>query len=382
MMKLSMKQPSHTLLLLLWVFCFSASANNAEPVRKNVPSYHSGGGIAAFRECRFLSLRSDQQEKRLEMTAPRREMLFALLHNTNVGRLVISELERFKTTGVGDDPAKKLRFYEVIRDQGPAAEYFENGELHINARVFDALTSDPDSYTSAHFTSASFVVHEAVHAMAHHLHLKNEFSPYQANTKVNEALAYFIQGLYLDEIKVNVKDYKEGRATPAWDRCTVRIISILNKYGIDDKTPSDEAYDLLTELQLEADEDAALRLSKLWQYYQFLDQSDEADNLWYLNPKHLPKQKVVETVTDVIWLDVERRNCDFDNTFSLMRNRIILYANYADTPLDTTTCEYFTGFVSALRSEGTASQLLRDEIDNWLVRRGIRPAHTPAEPYQ
>ncbi len=364
-----MKQLRYSLLLLQLVFLLCTDTMGDE----QPPSAHAGGSIAAFRECRFLSLRSDHQEKRLEMTPLRREMLFALLQNTNIGQLVIAELNQFIEMGIGNDKERKLRFFEVIRDQGPAAEYFENGELHINARVFEELTLNAKSYTSAHYTAASFVIHEATHAIAHHLYLKGEFAPYQANTKVNEALAYFLQGLYLDEIKEHFKNYKESRATPAWDRCTVRIVSILNDYGINDQTTEDNAYDQLTELQLEADEGTAMRLSKLWQYYQFLNQSEEADNLWHLNPKHLPKQKVVEKVTDMIWLDVERRNCDFDNTFSLMKNRIILYANYADTPLDTTTCEYFTGFVTALRSEGAVSQLLQDEIDKWLIRRGISP---------
>jgi hypothetical protein len=54
-----------------------------------------------------------------------------------------------------------------------------------------------------------------------------------------------------------------------------------------------------------------------------------------------------------------------------MRNRIILYGHYSDTPPGSTACQYFAGFIQALRSEGEVSQVLREEIDRWLVRRGL-----------
>jgi len=103
-LKILMKQLSHILLLLQLVFLFCTDTMG----REQPPSAHAGGSIAAFRECRFLSLRSDHQEKRLEMTSLRREMLFSLLQNTNIGQLVIAELNQFIDMGIGNDKERKL----------------------------------------------------------------------------------------------------------------------------------------------------------------------------------------------------------------------------------------------------------------------------------
>ncbi|MEN8132580.1 MAG: hypothetical protein ABFS45_20845 [Pseudomonadota bacterium] len=337
------------------------------------PTFHAGGHIAEFRECRFLSLGSSMGEQRRELSAEKLDRLFSILRTTRIGSLVVSELKNFQREGLGGERSNRLRFFEIQRDLGPSAEYFESGELHINSRFFRYLGLQDDTSVSRLHTAVSFLVHEGVHAIAHHLNMMSRYDIYQADTKVNEALAYFIQGLFLDEIKEQHPNYQEVKAIPAWDVCTARIVKILASYGITAETSFEEAYDLLSEWQLEVDEATALRLSKLWHYYQFIHDSEESAVLWRMDEDRIPKIKVVEAVTDMIWLDVERRNCNFTNTFSLMTNRIILYSPYAETPTGVTPCAYFTGFVRSLRTEGEVSKVLREEIDRWLRRRGIDP---------
>ena len=324
---------------------------------------------AVLPECRFLSLGADGAEQRPEMSEETLKRLFGVLSKTPIGRLVVESLDKYHRQGVGGDSGRRLRFFEVTRDMGPSAEYFENGELHVSARLLTKRAGDDAGDTNRLYTAASFVVHEAVHAIAHHLYLENKFNDYQADTKVNEALAYFIQSLFLNEIHQQFPDYVEEKAVPIWDQCTARIVSILKTYGITPAMQLDQAYDRFAELQLESDEPTALRLMRLWQYFQFLHDSEDSALLWRLEESDIPKMKVVQFVTDMIWLDVERHNCDFDNTFSLMKNRIILYANYPDAPDDVTPCEYFTDFVRALRSEDELSNPLRDRIDLWLKER-------------
>jgi hypothetical protein len=332
-----------------------------------------GFGSAAtteLAECRFLSLQGESEEVRAPLEPERIARLLDVLRRTRLGGLVASELARFRSEGVGG-PDRPLRVVEVRREGGPAAEYFESGELAVASSLLDGL-EEPSAETRARlYTAASFVVHEAVHAIAHHLFLQGRFPLYRANTKVNEALAYFVQGLFLDEVRELDPAYRETEAVPAWDLCTARIVRILRDFGLTPETGFDEAYDRFAEWQLEADETTALRLSKLWQYFQFIQASGEAEALWRLGDVDPPRTRVVEELTAMIASDVEQRHCNLETTFAFMRDRIILYGHYDDTPPDSTACQYFAGFVQAVRSEGEVSEVLRGEIDRWLARRGL-----------
>jgi hypothetical protein len=339
-----------------------------------VPAHGQGAGAAPssaeLMECRFLSLGAEAAEVRKPLEPEHLDRLLDILRVTRVGTLVASELDKFQVDGVGG-PDRPLRTVEVSREGGPAAEYFESGELAVSSSLVQGLGAENGQTRDQIFTAASFVVHEGVHAIAHHLHLQGRFPLYRADTKVNEALAYFIQGLFLDELWERFPEYRETEAVPAWDLCTARIVRILRDYGITRDTPFDDAYDRFAEWQLEAEESTGLRLAKLWQYFQFIHSSGEAEVLWGLEEASLPRVRVVETLTGMIATDVEHRSCNLERTFSFMRDRIILYGHYADTPPDSTACQYFGSFARALRSEGGVSEVLRQEIDRWLARRGL-----------
>lgn len=357
--------PRVALALLLLMGAPSLAAHGASP----------GDGDVALEiaDCRFLSPAQAREEARVPLEPERVVALFGVLRGTRIGGMVVSALERFRTQGIGG-PERPLRLVEVRREGGPAAEYFENGELAVSASLFEGPAGEGPEARGRVYTAASFVVHETVHAIAHHLFLQGQFPAYSPGTKVNEALAYFVQGLFLDEVREQDPGYMEPDAVPAWDQCTAQIVRILRGYGVGPETGFDEAYDQFAEWQLEADEATALQLAKLWQYFQFIQASGEADALWRLGETGPPKVRVVETLTAMIARDVEQRRCNLDATFAFLRNRIILYAHYPDTPPDTTACQYFGSFVQAVRAEGELPDILRAEIDRWMVRRGLTPA--------
>ncbi len=323
-------------------------------------------------QCRFLSP-TRAEEARVPLAPERIVTLFGVLRGTRVGGMVVAALERFRTEGIGG-PERPLRLVEVRREGGPAAEYFENGELAIGASLFEGPGGEGPEARGRVYTAASFVVHEAVHAISHHLFLQGRFPSYSPDTKVNEALAYFIQGLFLDEVREQDPGFVEPDAVPAWDQCTAQIVRILRGYGIGPETGFDEAYDQFAEWQLESDETTALQLAKLWQYFQFIQGSGEADALWRLGETGPPRVRVVETLTAMIARDVEQRRCNLDETFAFMKNRIILYGHYPNTPADTTACQYFGSFIQAVRDEGELPDILRTEIDRWMARRGLTAA--------
>jgi hypothetical protein len=331
-----------------------------------------GASLPELDRCRFL-MSGAGTEERTPLAPERREALYDLLERTPIGAMVAAYLQRFESDGVGNG-LRPLQLYEVALEGGPAASYFEAGELHLSLRLFADPGADAEETRDRLFTAASFVVHEGIHAISHHLHLLGRFPIYQSDTKVNEALAFFVQGLYLDEVRAMEPAYREVRTVPAWDHCTAEIVRILRDLGITDQTSLDNAYDLLAELQLESDDITALRLARLWQYLQFIVDSAESERLWALGDTEPLPIAVVETLTDGIAYDVERRQCNFDRTFDLMRNRIILYAHYPDTPLGVPGCQYFSDFVHAVREEGEVSNALREQIDLWLIRQGLRKA--------
>ena len=335
----------------------------------------SGDAAIELEECRFLSPSRGEDETRTPLPPERVSALYDVLRGTQVGTLVVSAIERFRARGVGSS-GSHLRLVEVRRDGGPAAEYFESGELAVSASLFEGSGGDTPEARGRLYTAASFVVHEAVHAIAHHLFLEGRFAPYNSETKVNEALASFIQGLYLEEIRERDPDYLEPDTVPSWDRCTAHIVRILRQYGITPESGFDETYDHLAELQLEADEVTAQMLAKLWQYFQFIHGSGEAAELWKLGEQSPPRFRVVERLTTMIARDVEQRRCNLDETFAFMTNRIILYGHYPDTPPDTTACQYFGDFLRAVRVEEEVTDFLREQIDRWLARRGLS-AKTP-----
>lgn len=330
----------------------------------------SGDVAIELEECRFLSPTRGEDETRTPLSPERITALYEVLRGTRVGSLVVTAIEYFRTHGIGG-AGRQLSLVEVRREGGPAAEYFESGELAVSARLFEGSGGDTPEAHGRLYTAASFVVHEAVHAIAHHLFLEGRFASYNAETKVNEALAYFIQGLYLDEIREHDPKYLEPEAVPSWDRCTAQIVRILRQYGITPQTGFDETYDHLAELQLEADEVTAQMLAKLWQYFQFIHGSGEAAELWKLGDQSPPRYRVVERLTTMIARDVEQRRCNLDETFAFMTNRIILYGHYPDTPPETTACQYIGDFVRALRVEEELTDVLRAQIDRWLARQGL-----------
>lgn len=331
--------------------------------------HHPGISLPALDQCRFLGSAA-AQEPRTTLRPERLQALYAVLEATPLGTMVVGQLDRYADTGVGLS-GKPLQFLEVERESGPAAAYFETGELHLRSSLLEGLSNADQDARNRVFTAASFLVHEGVHAIAHHLHLSGRFPDYRADTKVNEALAYFVQGLYLDEVRAMEPDYREVAAVPAWDVCTAQIVRILNALGITSDTPLDQVYDLLAEMQLESDNTTALQLARLWQYYQFITDSDETTRLWALGAAEPQPIAVVQSLTRMIAIDVERRNCNFDRTFDFMTNRIILYAHYPGTPPGVPGCRYFADFVHALREDDATSAVLREEIDRWLIRQGL-----------
>lgn len=329
----------------------------------------SADPAAATAECRFLAL--DGDEARLPLAPERLAALLQVLRRSRIGGVFADQLERYHRDGFGTGD-RRLGLFEVQRAGGPAAEYFETGDLYLRSGFLEDLRADAGVARAELYTAASFVVHEMVHAIAHHLYLIGELPVYQANTKVNEALAFFIQGLFLEELRASDPRYREVEAVPAWDECTARIVRILKDYGITEATGRDQAYDRIAEWQLAADEPTALRLARLWQYYEFIAASGESDALWRFGDRDPPRQRVVEALTGMIGEDVQARSCNLRRTFAFMRDRIILYAHYPDTPLDVTACEYFGGFVRAFRRQSGVAEVLGEAIDQWLTEHGLR----------
>lgn len=364
------RHPSLTVLLCVGWVLLSAwpPAVGAFAARDDLPELD---------QCRFL-MSGVGTEQRQPLAPERRQALHSLLEQTPIGSMVATYLQRFASEGVGGG-IQPMQFREVDLEGGPAASYFESGEMHLNSRLFAEPGADEEETRDRLYTAASFVVHEGVHAIAHHLHVHSRFPVYQADTKVNEALAFFVQGLYLDEVRELEPTYQEVKAVPAWDHCSAQIVRILGQLGITSDTSLDDAYDLLAELQLESDDTTALRLARLWHYLQFIHDSDESEQLWALGEADPVPLAVVATLTEGIAYDVERRHCNFDRTFDLMRNRIIMYAHYSDTPPGVPGCQYFSDFVNALREEGEISSALREQIDLWLIRQGLRTAPEDTE---
>ncbi len=335
--------------------------------------------VVAMEECRFLSFGSMASDKREEVEPQQFENLdlfLGLMRKTRLGMLVDEELKKFHREGIGSNPAKRLRYFLVHRDRaGPSAEYYETGEMHFDARfrkdleLLEAEGKERREALSRLYTTASFVVHEGIHAISHHLHLLGRFPNYKANTKVNEALAYYVQGLYIRELEEQGIAFAEERRIPTWDMCTARIVKILNGYGITAETSLERAYDQFAEWELDANSATASKLQRLWRYFEFIHNSAEAPILWKLEEESIPKLRVVKMITDMIWRDVEERNCDFTHTFALMKNRIILYSHYEDTPPGISPCQYFKDFVNGLRGEQEAKELLGAEIETWLRKR-------------
>jgi hypothetical protein len=341
-----------------------------------LPAYGSGAGLfdlegvlPEMNTCRFLAT-DTHIEQRLPLSEKRVLMLESLLRQTTIGDMVATALHRYWEAGVGYT-GRPLRFFEVQRSEGPIAAYFENGQMDFSSRLFDIQGNTQAEQLNQLYTAASFVVHEGIHAMAHHLYLKGHFPAYRADTKVNEALAYFVQGLYLEEVREQVPSYEEVYSIPAWERCTRQIVRILTDLGIHPDSNPETVYDLFVELQLESDARMALRWERLWQYYEFIQHSDESASLWALGREEGQPVQVIREITDLVASDVEDRHCNFDRTFAKMRNRIILYAHYADTPLGVRACQYFVDFVVGLMEEDSLSAPLRDRIDLWLLQRGL-----------
>ncbi|AGA33298.1 hypothetical protein TVNIR_1632 [Thioalkalivibrio nitratireducens DSM 14787] len=323
--------------------------------------------LPEFDQCRFL-VGGVGSERPQPLDPERLETLFGILEQTGIGAMVAAHLRRYRLEGTGPDGGS-LEFFEVAREGGPAAAYFETGQLHLNASLLAGLDAADREARNRSYTAASFLVHEGIHAIAHHLYLTGRFPIYRSDTKVNEALAYFVQGLYLDEVREREPDYREVEAVPAWDVCTTQIVRILTRLGVTRDTPLDDVYDLLAEMQLEADDTTAVRVARLWQYYQFIVDSDETNRLWALAETDPRPLAVVRSLTRMIATDVERRHCNFDRTFEFMTNRIILYAHYPDTPPGVPGCQYFVDFVQALREDDETSVVLREQIDRWLQER-------------
>jgi hypothetical protein len=362
--------PSRAVLLCIGWLLLSAlpPAASAFALRDDLPTLD---------KCRFL-MAGAGTEQRQPLAPERRQALHSLLEQTPIGSMVATYLQRFASEGVGGG-IQPMQFHEVELEGGPAASYFESGEMHLSSRLFAEPGADAEETRDRLYTAASFVVHEGIHAIAHHLHVHSRFPIYRADAKVNEALAFFVQGLYLDEVRELEPTYQEVKAVPAWDHCTAQIVKILGELGITPDTSLDDAYDLLAELQLESDDATALRLARLWHYLQFIHDSDESERLWALGEADPVPLAVVATLTEGIAYDVEHRQCNFDRTFDLMRNRIILYAHYPDTPPGVPGCQYFSDFVNALREEGEISKALREQIDLWLIRQGLRTAPEDTE---
>lgn len=359
------RQPRFAMMRLAWALLLLLALQNQAgasggPLHETV--------LPGLDTCRFLM--GAATEARQPLDPERLNALYALLDGTRIGAMVVAYLQRFQQEGLKPE-GKPLRFYKVEREGGPAAAYFESGELHLSSALLPDEGVDDREALNRLYTAASFLVHEGIHAISHHFYLTGRFPIYRSDTMVNEALAYFVQGLYLDEVRELDPGYYETLAVPAWDVCTAEIVRILDALGIDRETSPETVNDLLAELQLETDHESAMRLARLWQYYQFIIDSEESDQLWELGDAVVRPQAVVRAFTDMIAEDVENRRCNFRDTFAFMRDRIILYAHYPPTPPGVPGCQYFVDFVHALRADDEISDALKEQIDRWLRRKGL-----------
>lgn len=119
-----------------------------------------GSGAAAngeSEECRFLSSGEDGAEARVPLAPDRLAALLEVLAQSPVGGLIVAELERLHTEGIGA-PERPLRLLEVRREGGPAAEYFETGELYVRSSRVAGLADDSETSRAELYTAASFVV--------------------------------------------------------------------------------------------------------------------------------------------------------------------------------------------------------------------------------
>lgn len=355
-------------MLLLAMFSLFVVLHSASLLASGAGLFDREGVLPEMDSCRFLNT-DTHSEVRKPLSQERILMLERLLRKSDIGDMVANALTQYATEGIGPDRTQ-VDFFEIERASGPVAAYFERGQMHFSSRLFSTSDATLEERNPL-YTAASFVVHEGIHAMAHHLHLMGWFPAYRADTKVNEALAYFVQGLYLDEIREQDPEYREVLAVPVWDRCTRQIVEILGQLDITQESHPDEVYDLFAELQLESDATTALRWERMWQYYEFIRESGEADLLWAMADQEPEPIEVVRYITEMVANDVANRHCHFDQTFSFMRDRIILYAHYPDTPLGIRACQYFVDFVLALREDPTTTSALRDRIDLWLLDRGL-----------
>lgn len=284
-------------------------------------------------------LREKQRVEKILSTHPNAKILLGdelknsilqSLSITKTGRAIESEIKRLSTTGFEKLKAKKLQIgWMINRANGPLAEYTNDGEISLNASVI--LGIPKGQIHKSKKMIESFLVHEMTHAIVHDLATRGLFSPYDPATKMNEFLAYRIQGQYIEELEAIGVAYDERVGTPVWDQHSHEKIGQLKKLGINQNTPDIKVRDILDELLIGANSDSEMKVATdLISFYDFLNSSQDKDLLWVLDEENSSK---VQSSVLLFGLIKEDLNSDkFNHFFNYLSDRIPLYSHYPDLP--------------------------------------------------
>lgn len=301
-----------------------------------------------FLEERNYVIKSLENKPGLEIVVSEKLKIYLLdaLRSTPTGQHIAREIERLSTTGFEQLNHRKLKLiWMAHRQEAPLAEYTNDGVISLNARL--VLGVPNGQIHPSKKMIESFLVHEMTHAIVHDLYSRNLLPFYGPSTKLNELLAYKVQGQYIEELERQGVVYDERVGTPIWDLKTMAMVGELKDIGIEESTAYEEAQNKLSDLMLEAESDQEMaRALSLQRYFDFITASGEKARLWSLTENNSVKVQSSLYLYGFIKQDLEDQH--FSHFFTYLKNRIPLYADYADSPEGINTDEEIASYIQLL----------------------------------
>ena len=271
---------------------------------------------------------------------------------------------------------KKLRLH-ILNDEAVAttAEFYESGEINLKQTPLKRILQNshrPQFNNSQKIIDLSYLVHEATHAISYALHLRGLFPAYAANTKVNEALAYYAQGFYIKEAKKRGRFTWERPRVPIWDKCVNKLSEVFSFLNINPSSDFDESMDRLFDLQLAAsdvDNIPTMPFVSLTHLYEsFLYKNKKS---WQHIRNHLTPIPVVTEFTNLIFENIDSWQCDLEPTFKYMSERIPLYSQLTNLPPTVEACDYFKQFAMGLLKVLPKNEKTYFDIETWLRKKAM-----------
>ncbi len=309
-------------------------------------------------------------------TKPEVNGLLKTLSLVPMGKAYATLIRKFMREGLTSTGTEtKLKFY-ILRNQAvtTAAEFYENGSINIKEsalkRILNSRRNKFSLLTPETAIDLSFVIHEVTHAIAYFLNQRNSFPSYDSQSKINEALAYYSQGHYLNELRKHRLFSWEDFNVSSWDKCVHSLSKIYAQLGITPNTSDDEAMDKLTDLQLDAFEHDEIpdgpfvRLTTI--YDSFFSKNRHS---WHQTSMGVSPTRVVTDITHLIEFEVNSVTCDMRKTFNYMNERITLYSVLQDSPNDVPPCDYFKEFSTGLLKHLPVGSKTYYDVLNWLIRK-------------